>query len=141
MRTAKEERSVLAELRDMVGNDYMPYWIAWKYAPEWLPKKFQTYEELVANYKTFSTKKLTERDCEKFLYYDKVQNAVKWVLKKQKGVRMIELYNIWYNAAKTDANALKEFMKLQDEFFKNDEMSELESILKTSAIESDGSVK
>ena len=132
-RTTKEEKSILQELIAMVGNDYMPYWILWKYAPDWLPKKFKSYDELVANYKTFSNKKLTERDCDKFLYYDKVQNAIKWLLKKQKGMRMIELYNIWFNAAKTDANALKEFLKLQDEFFKNDQMSELESILKSSA--------
>lgn len=60
----------------------------------------------------------------------KVQNTIKWLLKKQKNARMIELYNAWFQAAKKDANALKEFLKLQDEFFKDAQVSELESILR-----------
>ena len=133
-RGTNDEKSILQELIAMVGNDYMPYWILWKYAPDWLPKQFKTYDDLVANYKTFQNKKLTERDCDKFIYYDKVQNAIKWLLKKQKGARMIALYNIWFERAKQDPNALKEFLKLQDEYFKGNQLSELESILKQSTV-------
>ncbi len=129
-RGTKDEKSVLTELRERIGSDHMTYWVAWKYAPDLLPKKYATFNELKDNYAAIRNAKITERDCDKFLYYTKVQNAVKWLLKKQRGARMIELYRLWYEAAKTDANALKEFMKLQDEFFKSDELSELQSILK-----------
>lgn len=126
----KDEKSILTELREMTGNDYMAYWIAWKYAPNLLSQKFPTYNDLCEYYKTLGNKKMSEAECEKWLYYSKVQDAVKWLLKKQKGARMIELYNIWFEMAKVDSNALKEFIKLQDIFFQNDEMSEVESILR-----------
>lgn len=129
-RGTKDERSVIPALREMVGNDYMAFWIAWKYAPDLLPDQCKTFADLSDYYKCISNKKLTERDCEKFLYIDKVQNAIKWLLKKQKNARMIELYNTWFQAAKNDSNALKEFLKLQDEFFKDAQVSELESILR-----------
>ena len=136
-RGTKEERPVIVELKNRLGNDYMAYWIAWKYAPDLLPETYKTFNELREKYKAIDNKNLTERECEKYLYYEKVQNAIKWLLKKQRGARMIELYQRWFEMAKTDANALKEFMKLQDEFFKNDELSELESILKNSATTED----
>lgn len=130
LRGTKDERSIIPALRDMVGNDYMAFWIAWKYAPDLLPEQCKTFQAFSDYYKCISNKKLTERDCEKFLYIDKVQNTIKWLLKKQKNARMIELYNTWFEAAKKDANALKEFLKLQDEFFKDAQVSELESILR-----------
>lgn len=130
LRGTKDERSIIPALRDMVGNDYMAFWIAWKYAPDLLPEQCNTFEGFSEHYKCISNKKLTERDCEKFLYIDKVQNTIKWLLKKQKNARMIELYNTWFEAAKKDSNALKEFLKLQDEFFKDAQVSELESILR-----------
>ena len=34
LRGTKDERSVIPALRDMVGNDYMAFWIVWKYAPD-----------------------------------------------------------------------------------------------------------
>jgi len=130
LRGTKDERSIIPALRDMVGNDYMAFWIAWKYAPDLLPEQCKTFQAFSDYYKCISNKKLTERDCEKFLYIDKVQNTIKWLLKKQKNARMIELYNTWFEAAKKDSNALKEFLKLQDEFFKDAQVSELESILR-----------
>ncbi|MBR4589128.1 MAG: hypothetical protein IKO36_00575 [Bacteroidaceae bacterium] len=136
-RGTKDERSILAELKEKIGNEHMPYWILWKYAPELLPESYPTYDDLKKAYTALGNKKLTERDCDKFLYYQKVQDAVKWLLKKQRGARMIELYNCWYERAKSDSNALKEFLKLQEEFFKNDELSELENILRNSATSDD----
>ena len=136
-RGTKDEKSIFAELKERIGNEHTAYWVAWKYAPDLLPEKFKTFEELKERYSAVRNANLTERDCEKYLYYTKVQEAVKWLLKKQKGARMIELYNRWYEMAKTDANALKEFMKLQDEFFKDDELSELESILRNTATADD----
>lgn len=129
-RGTKDEKSIVPALREMLNSDYMAFWVVWKYAPDLLPENFKNFEEFSAHYKAISNKGLTERDCEKFIYLDKVQNAVKWLLKKQKNARMIELYNTWYQAAKKDANALKEFLKLQDEFFKDAQVSELESILR-----------
>ena len=129
-RGTKEEKPIVPALREMLNSDYMAFWVVWKYAPDLLPEKFKTFDEFSQHYKAISNKGLTERDCEKFIYLDKVQNAVKWLLKKQKNARMIELYNTWFQAAKKDANALKEFLKLQDEFFKDAQVSELESILR-----------
>ena len=131
-RGTKDEKSMFAELKERLGNDYMTYWVMWKYAPDLLPEKHKTFDDFKAHYKAIQNANVSERDCEKWLYYTKVQDTVKWLLKKQKGARMIELYNRWFEMAKVDANALKEFMKLQDEFFKNDELSELESILRNS---------
>ena len=134
-RGTKEEKSIFAELKQKIGNEHMAYWVVWKYAPDLLPQKFKTFDELKETYSALRNAKVSERDCDKFLYYQKVQDAVKWLLKKQKGARMIELYNLWFEAAKTDANALKEFMKLQDEFFKSDELSELQTILKNTTVD------
>ena len=136
-RGTKDERSIFSQLKEKVGNDHTAYWILWKYAPDLLPKRCKTFEELRENYTAIRNSDIKETDCDKYLYYERVQNAVKWLLNKQRGARMIELYNLWFEAAKTDAGALKEFLKLQDEFFKNDEISELESILKKSAITED----
>ena len=129
-RGTKDEKPILSEIRDMVGNDYMAYWILWKFAPDLLAEEIKSFDDLKNYYKAITKAKIGEHDCEKWMYYDKVQNAVKWLLKKQKGARMIELYNIWFEMAKKDSNALKEFIKLQDIFFQNDEMSEVESILR-----------
>ena len=123
-RGTKDEKSIVPALREMLNSDYMAFWVVWKYAPDLLPENFKNFDEFSQHYKAISNKGLTERDCEKFIYLDKVQNAVKWLLKKQKNARMIELYNTWYQAAKKDANALKEFLKLQDEFFKDAQVSE-----------------
>lgn len=136
-RGTKDEKSMFAELRERLGNDYMTYWVMWKYAPDLLPEKYKTFNEFKEAFTAIQNAKVSERDCDKWLYYKKVQDTVKWLLKRQKGARMIELYNRWFEMAKTDANALKEFMKLQDEFFKNDELSELESILRNTATADD----
>ena len=136
-RGTKDERSIVKELAEKIGNEYMAYWVVWKYAPDLLPQRFKTFDELYDHYTALQNKKVSEMDCQKFLYYDKVQQAVKWLLKKQRGIRMINLYNKWYEAAQVDANALKEFLKLQEIFFKDDELSELESILRKSTVSDD----
>lgn len=126
----QDEKSLLSEIRDRLGSDYMAYWVVWKYAPDILPTQCKTFQELSDHYKAISKQQLTERECKRFLYYEKVQEVVKYLLKRQRGVRMIELYEIYYEAAKSDPTALKEFLKLQDIFFKGSEESELESILR-----------
>ena len=45
-RGTKDEKSVLTELRERIGSDHMAYWVAWKYAPDLLPKKYATFNEL-----------------------------------------------------------------------------------------------
>ena len=136
-RGTKEEKGIVPALREMLNSDYMAFWIVWKYAPDLLPEKFKNFDEFSAHYKAISNKGLTERDCEKFLYIDKVQRAIKWLMGKQKNARMIELYNTWYEAAKKDSNALKEFIKLQDIFFQGEQENELEKILRNVNVDDD----
>ena len=136
-RGTKEEKGIVPALREMLNSDYMAFWVVWKYAPDLLPEKFNNFDEFSQHYKAISNKGLTERDCEKFLYIDKVQRAIKWLMGKQKNARMIELYNTWYEAAKKDANALKEFIKLQDIFFQGEQENELEKILRNVNVDDD----
>ena len=136
-RGTKDEKGIVPALRQMLNSDYMAYWVVWKFAPDLLPEQFKTFDEFSTHYKAISNKGLTERDCEKFLYLDKVQHAIKWLLGKQKNARMIELYNTWYEAAKKDANALKEFIKLQDIFFQGEQENELEKILRNVNVDDD----
>lgn len=136
-RGTKEEKGIVPALREMLNSDYMAFWIVWKYAPDLLPEKFNNFDEFSQHYKAISNKGLTERDCEKFLYIDKVQRAIKWLMGKQKNARMIELYNTWYEAAKKDANALKEFLKLQDIFLQGEQENELEKILRNVNVDDD----
>lgn len=136
-RGTKEEKGIVPTLREMLNSDYMAFWVVWKYAPDLLPEKFNNFDEFSQHYKAISNKGLTERDCEKFLYIDKVQRAIKWLMGKQKNARMIALYNTWYEAAKKDANALKEFIKLQDIFFQGEQENELEKILRNVNVDDD----
>lgn len=127
-RTGDVSVSVLSELKKMVRTDAKMYWIVYKYAPALLPKKSANFKELQENYVCFQ--KLDEGHCENYIYLEDVQVAVKWLLRRVDTVRMIELYNKYYEKAKDDVQSLKVLLEFKKEFFRDEEESELYRILK-----------
>lgn len=124
-----QEESIIAHLKDMVKTDAKVYFIVWKYAPNLLPKDdIKTFDNLKANYKTF-TDGMTQTSCNNWLYEQNVQTAIKWLLKRIHQEKMIELYNIYFDKAKTDTNAFKAFCEFSNTFFAEEKDSELLGIL------------
>lgn len=121
------EKTVLATLKEMVHTDTKVYWIVWKYAPDLLPTPCKTFEDLQENYVAF--RKLTEDICNRYIYVESVQSAIRWLLKRMDGARMIELYNIYFERAKSDVQAFKALIDFKKEFFQDEESSELMQIL------------
>ena len=127
-----QEESILSHLIGMVKTQAKAYYIIWKYAPELLPNhNIKTFEDLTSQYKTF-TKGMTKQVCENWLMEENVQTAVKWLLQREHQKKMIELYNIYYDKAKSDTNAFKAFVEFSNQFFadnkKNDMLNVLQSI-------------
>ena len=114
-----QEESILKHLVKMVKTQTKAYYILWKYAPELLPAKFKTFDDLKNNYKVF-TAGVTEKTAENWLMEENVQTAVKWLLKREHQKKMIELYNIYYDKAKEDTNAFKAFVDFSNQFFADD---------------------
>ena len=115
-----QEESVLKHLISLVHTQTKAYYIIWKYAPELLPKQdIKTFDDLKNSYKTF-TAGMTEQICENWLMEENVQTAVKWLLQREHQKKMIELYNIYYDKAKTDTNAFKAFIDFSNQFFADD---------------------
>lgn len=131
------EKSVMKELKEMVRTDTKVYWILWKFCPELLPTQCKTYKDLQDNYAAF--KNLDEDTVNRYMYNEGVQNAVKWLLKRMDGARMIELYNIYYERAKSDVQAFKALIDFKKEFFTDKEGSELLKILGGTDISEDDS--
>lgn len=129
------EKSVLAQLKDMVKTDTKVYWILWKFAPDLLPTPCKTFADLQSNYVAF--KNLSEDICNRYIYLESVQAAVKWLLKRMDGARMIELYNIYFERAKSDVQAFKALIDFKKEFFQDEESSELLQILNGANISTD----
>lgn len=75
--------------------------------------KFTDVEEL---YKKYST----EQD---------YQKAEKLILKLLHGQRLIELYNIYFDRAKTDTQAFKQFTDFSEKFFADEKESGLMALL------------
>jgi hypothetical protein len=125
-----QEQSIISHLKEMVKTDAKVYFIIWKYAPDLLPKQnIKTFKNLTDNYKTF-TSGMTEISCENWLYEQNVQTAIKWLLERIHQAKMIELYNIYFDRAKTDTNAFKAFIEFSNQFFAQKQDSELLGILK-----------
>ena len=61
----KSEQSLMQKLHEMLPTQVKVYYIVWKYAPSLLPKKIDTFEELVEEYKGF-TKGMDEAQCERW---------------------------------------------------------------------------
>ena len=119
-KSVSNEESVLSHIIGMVKTQAKAYYIIWKYAPELLPNpNVKTFEDLTSQYKTF-TKGMTAHVCENWLMEENVQTAVKWLLQREHQKKMIELYNIYYDKAKTDTNAFKAFIDFSNQFFADD---------------------
>lgn len=119
--------SIFKDLKNIVKTDSKAYWILFKFAPELLPRKSKTYKELQDNYVCFA--KFDEEYCENYIYQEDVQSAVKWLLKRKYTADMIDMYQKYLEKAKNDTRALKDFMMLKDEFFKDENANELLNIL------------
>ena len=127
-KSTSQEQSVLMHLKSMVKTDTKVYYILWKYAPELLPDKFITFDDLKNNFKCF-TAGVTEKTAENWLMEENVQTAVKWLLKREHQKKLIELYNIYYDKAKTDTNAFKAFIDFSNQFFNDDKKSDVLDII------------
>ena len=127
-KSTSQEESVLLHLISLVHTQTKAYYILWKYAPELLPAKFKTFDDLKNNYKVF-TAGVTEKTAENWLMEENVQTAVKWLLKREHQKKLIELYNIYYDRAKTDTNAFKAFIDFSNQFFNDDKKSDVLDII------------
>lgn len=122
------EQSLLQKLHEMLPAQVKVYYIVWKYAKHLLPKKIDTFEELTAEYKGF-TEGMDEAKCESWLAEESVQAAAKYLLKRMHGQKLIELYEIYFDKAKSDVQAFQAFSKFSEKFFEDDGEDELRSIL------------
>lgn len=111
-----------------ICTDYKAIYLWWKYAPELLPKGIKTFEDLQSRYQKFP--KVTEQEAELWLYEKPVQDSLKELLKSQHTKKMMELYNIYFEKAKTDVQAFKAFIDFSSAFFADEKDSELEMLLK-----------
>ena len=127
-KSTSQEQSVLKHLISLVHTQTKAYYILWKYAPELLPAKFKTFDDLKNNYKVF-TAGVTEKTAENWLMEENVQTAVKWLLKREHQKKLIELYNIYYDKAKEDTNAFKAFIDFSNQFFNDDKKSDVLDII------------
>ena len=127
-KSTSQEESILMHLKNMVKTDTKVYYILWKYAPELLPQQFKTFDDLKSNYKCF-TKGVVEKTAENWLMEENVQTAVKWLLQREHQKKMIELYNIYFDKAKSDTNAFKAFVDFSNQFFADDKKSDILDIV------------
>lgn len=122
------EKNMLSAIKDITKADSETYWILWKYAPDLLTEKIDTFEELKSKYAVFADK--TEEACNKYIYKEDVQSGIKYLLKRLDAKRDIELYNKYYELAmKGDVQALKAYMEFKRNFFDENETDELKTIL------------
>ena len=119
----------MQKLHEMLPTQVKVYYIVWKYAPSLLPKKIDTFEELVEEYKGF-TKGMDEAQCERWLAEESVQTAVKYLLKRMHNQKLVELYEIYFDKAKEDVQAFQAFSKFSEKFFEDDGEDELRAMLK-----------
>lgn len=119
----------MQKLHEMLPTQVKVYYIVWKYAPSLLPKKIDTFEELVEEYKGF-TKGMDEAQCERWLAEESVQTAVKYLLKRMHNQKLVELYEIYFDKAKEDVQAFQAFSKFSEKFFEDDGEDELRAVLK-----------
>lgn len=111
-----------------ICTDYKAIFLWWKYAPELLPKGIKTFKDLQDRYQKFPN--VTEQEAELWLYEKPVQDSLKELLKSQHTKKMMELYNIYFEKAKTDVQAFKAFIDFSNAFFADEKDSELEMLLK-----------
>lgn len=130
------EQSILTKLHEMVPTQVKVFYIVWKYARHLLPKKIDTFEELTKEYSGF-TPGMDEAKCESWLVEESVQAAVKYLLKRLHKQKMFELYETYFEKAKTDVQAFKAFTEFSEKFFGDDGEDELHAILKKMKLNED----
>lgn len=113
----------------LLCTDYKAYWLWYKFAPELLPKGIEKFDDLKAKYKKFP-QGITEQEAELWLYEKPVQNSLKELLKSQHTKKMMELYNIYFEKAKTDVQAFKAFIDFSNTFFADETENELQKLIK-----------
>lgn len=132
-KSTSKEISIYRKLKELTGTDTKTYYIMFKYCPEFLKdgttKPYKTFEDLRSRYKAFSDT-ITEEICEKYMLEQNTQVAVKWLLERLHQKKMIELYDIFYEKAKSgDTQAFKTFMDFSDKFFTENKESGLSALL------------
>ena len=132
-KSSQLEQSLLSKLHEMLPTQVKVYYIVWKYAKHLLPKKIDTFEELTTEYKGF-TEGMDESQCERWLAEESVQAAIKYLLKRMHGQKLIELYEIYFEKAKVDVQAFQAFAKFSEKFFEESGEDELRTILNKTKI-------
>lgn len=127
-KSSQLEQSLLQKLHEMLPTQVKVYYIVWKYAKHLLPKKIDTFEELKKEYAGF-TEGMDEAHCERWLSEESVQEAVKYLLKRLHKVKLIELYELYFEKAKEDVQAFQAFSKFSEKFFEDSGEDELQAIL------------
>lgn len=82
----------------------------------------------MASYVGF-TDGMDEAHCERWLSEEAVQKAVKYLLKRLHEQKLIELYELYFEKAKTDVQAFQAFSKFSEKFFTETGEDDLRAIL------------
>lgn len=129
----EDEYTPFRVIRDMTGSDAKAYWVIWKYAPDLLPTPCKTYEELQENYAKLKT--IPKNVSDRYILAENVQKAIKWLLKRGRESRKIDLYNRYFDLAMGgNTQALQAYLNLDEAFFANQsENEELTNILKNAS--------
>lgn len=129
-KSSQIEPSIIKKLLEIVPTQTKVYYILWKYAKHLLPseRKINTFEDLVASYAGF-TDGMDEAHCERWLSEESVQKAVKYLLKRLHEQKLIELYELYFEKAKTDVQAFQAFSKFSEKFFAETGEDDLRAIL------------
>ena len=118
--------------------EYKALYLYFVYSPDLLPQEanIKTFDDLVGHFKMFP-KGVKEKDANIWLYEEPVQNALKVLLKAKHEQKMAELYDIYYEKAKEDVQAFRAFVDFSKTFFKDNDESELQKILKQADLDED----
>lgn len=128
-KVGQSSESIKQRMLSICPTEYKVYWIWSKFAPELVPD-CKTFDELKKRYESKFPKNITEEQAEVWMYEKPVQNALKELMKCLHEKKMIELYNIYFEKAKSDVQAFKAFTDFSKTFFENNEENELAMLLK-----------
>lgn len=132
-KSVSKEMSIYRSLKEMIGTDTKVYYIMYLYCPEYLKdadiKPIKTFDDLKNRYEVFSDT-ITEDICQKYLWEQGCQAAVRWLLKRLHQKKLVELYQTYYEKAlKGDVQAFKAWQEFSDKFFKEDKENDLTKLL------------
>lgn len=132
-KSVSKEKSIYATLKEMIDTDTKVYYIMYLYCPEYLKEADITpvkdFDDLKSRYKCFS-ESITEEVCQRYLFEQGCQTAIKWLLNRLHQEKLIKLYNAYYEKALSgDTQAFKAFLEFSNDFFKEDKENGLTSLL------------